>query len=76
LRWLYIARDNDRPATPPVTPFLFERARAAGIEAIVVSPQLDDLNEDRRILGADSLRAQMRNQIAAQDVARFMALAA
>ena len=49
---------------------------AAGIEAVVVSPRLGDFNEDLRLSGLDSLRAAARVQIAPQDVARFMALAA
>ena len=55
---------------------LIERANTAGIEAIVVSPRLGDFNEDLRTLGLESLRAAARVQIAPQDVARFMALAA
>ena len=48
----------------------------AGIEAIMLSPALGDFNEDLRILGLDALRAAIRVQIAPQDVARFMELAA
>jgi hypothetical protein len=55
---------------------LIERANAAGIEAVAVSPSLGDFNEDLRTAGLDSLRAAARMQIAPQDVARFMALAA
>jgi hypothetical protein len=55
---------------------LIDRAREAGIEAIVISPRLGDFNEDLRLLGFDALRAASRGQIAAQDVARFMARAA
>ena len=55
---------------------LIERANAAGIEAIVVSPRLGDFNEDLRLVGLESLRAAARVQIAPHDVARFMALAA
>ena len=50
--------------------------RSAGIEALVLSPRLGDFNEDLRLLGIDALRAAIRGQIAAQDVARFMELAA
>lgn len=75
LRRLYILRDND-PAGDGARDSLVERANAAGIEAIVISPQLGDLNEDLRALGRDAFRSQMRIQIAPQDVARFMALAA
>lgn len=75
LRRLYIARDND-PAGDSAMATLIERANTAGIEAVVVSPTLGDFNEDLRLAGLDSLRAAARVQIAPQDVARFMALAA
>jgi hypothetical protein len=75
LRRLYIARDND-PAGDGATAMLFDRAQSAGIEAFVLSPALGDFNEDLRLLGIDALRAAIRVQIAAQDVARFMELAA
>lgn len=75
LRRLYIVRDND-PAGDGARDTLIERANAAGIEAIVISPELGDFNEDLRTLGLDALRTEARLQIAPQDVARFMALAA
>ncbi|MGE0652707.1 MAG: toprim domain-containing protein [Alphaproteobacteria bacterium] len=75
LRRLYIARDND-PAGDGAMTALIDRANAAGIEAIVVSPTLGDFNEDLRRLGTEHLRAAARVQIAPQDVARFMAVAA
>ncbi|ACI52518.1 conserved hypothetical protein [Gluconacetobacter diazotrophicus PA1 5] len=75
LRRLYIARDDD-PAGDGAMATLIDRAQEAGIEAIVISPRLGDFNEDIRLLGIDALRAASRVQIAAQDVARFMELAA
>ena len=75
LRRLYIARDND-PAGDGAMATLIDRAQSAGIEALVLSPALSDFNEDLRLLGIDALRAAIRVQIAAQDVARFMELAA
>jgi len=75
LRRLYIARDND-PAGDGATATLIDRAQSAGIEAIVLSPALSDFNEDLRLMGIDALRAAIRLQIAAQDVARFMERAA
>ena len=75
LRRLYIAHDDD-PAGDGAMATLVDRAHAAGIEAIMLSPRLGDFNEDLRLLGIDSLRAASRVQIASQDVARFMALAA
>jgi hypothetical protein len=75
LRRLYIARDDD-PAGDGAMATLIDRAQEAGIEAIVISPRLGDFNEDLRLLGIDALRAASRVQIAAQDVDRFMELAA
>jgi hypothetical protein len=75
LRRLYIARDDD-PAGDGAMTTLIDRAQEVGIEAIVISPRLGDFNEDLRLLGIDALRAASRVQIAAQDVARFMELAA
>jgi hypothetical protein len=75
LRRLYIARDDD-PAGDGARDSLVERARSAGIDAMVLSPALGDFNEDLRMLGIDALRAAIRMQVAPEDVARFMALAA
>ncbi|RWE35884.1 toprim domain-containing protein [Mesorhizobium sp.] len=75
LRRLYIARDND-PAGDRAIATLMQRASSAGIEAIVLTPQLGDFNEDLRLLGSDALRATLRVQMAPQDVARFMVLSA
>jgi hypothetical protein len=74
LRRLYIVRDDD-PAGDGARNALIERADAVGIEAIVLSPRLDDFNEDLRLTGIDALRAGARVQLAPQDVARFMAQA-
>jgi hypothetical protein len=71
LRRLYIVRDNDLAGDGAVRTLL-ERADSAGIEAITLSPQLDDFNEDLRALGLQAMRAALRVQIAPQDVARFM----
>lgn len=75
LRRLYVARDND-PAGDAAVASLLDRAHTAGIEALVLSPEMSDFNEDLRLLGVDALRAAIRGQITAQDVARFMELAA
>lgn len=75
LRRLYILRDDD-PAGDRARDSLIERASTVGIEAIVISPQLGDFNEDLRTFGLDALRSQTRVQIEPQDVARFMVLAA
>lgn len=74
LRRLYILRDND-PAGDGARDSLVERANAAGIEAITLSPRLKDFNDDLRQFGIEALRAHIRVQLAPQDVARFMALA-
>ncbi len=75
LRRLYIARDADPPGEGAMT-ILIDRTQQAGIEAITLMPCLEDFNEDLRILGAEALRAAIRVQIAPQDVARLMELAA
>jgi hypothetical protein len=75
LRRFYIVRDDDAAGDSAMTT-LIDRAHAAGIEAIVLSPRLGDFNDDLRNLGIDALRAAIRVQIVAQDVARFMELAA
>jgi hypothetical protein len=75
LRRLYIVRDDD-PAGDGARDILIERANADGIEAIPLSPALGDFNEDLRRLGIDALRAGVRVQLAPEDVARFMSLAA
>ena len=75
LRRLYIARDDD-PAGDGAMASLIDRANEAGIDAMALSPRLGDFNEDLRALGIDALRAALRVQIAAEDVARFLELAA
>jgi phage/plasmid primase-like uncharacterized protein len=71
LRRIYIARDND-PAGDNAAAKLADRASAAGIEALVLSPRLGDFNEDLCTLGLVELRAALRAQLAPEDVARFM----
>jgi hypothetical protein len=71
LRRLYIARDDD-PAGDGAMATLIVRAHEAGIEAVPLSPQLGDFNEDLRTLGIEALRTAIRVQVAPQDVARFM----
>ncbi|TNE41266.1 MAG: DNA primase [Sphingomonadales bacterium] len=72
LRRLYIVCDND-PAGDSARDSLVDRAIAAGIEAITLSPMLGDFNEDLTARTLDALRAQIRVQIAPEDVSRFMA---
>lgn len=71
LRRLYIARDND-PAGDSAMETLINRARDVGIEAIELSPELGDFNEDLRLLGFGALQGAIRVQIAPEDVDRFM----
>ena len=71
LRRLYVVRDND-PAGDFAVATLTERAQAAGIEALTLSPTLGDFNEDLRRLGVDHLRAALRAQLAPEDVPRFL----
>jgi hypothetical protein len=51
---------------------LTQRAEAAGIEAIALSPRLGDFNEDLHIFGLDALRAAIRMQLAPEDIVRFL----
>nr|WP_295468851.1 toprim domain-containing protein [Mesorhizobium sp.] len=71
LRRLYIARDADAAGDMALTA-LTERAEAAGIEALALSPRRGDFNEDVRAFGLRALRTALRIQLAPQDVARFM----
>ena len=71
LRRLYIARDADAAGDMALAA-LTERAEAAGIEALVLSPQTGDFNDDLHAFGLGALRAALRIQLAPQDVARFM----
>jgi hypothetical protein len=75
LRRLYLIRDAD-PAGDAAMATLTDRAQAARIEAIILSPTLADFNEDLRLLGATALQAAIRVQLVPQDVAQFMNLAA
>jgi Toprim domain len=71
LRRLYIARDFDQAGDFAATT-LTERAQAAGIEALTLSPMLGDFNEDLRRLGVDHLRAVLRVQLAPENALRFL----
>ncbi|MCC8957217.1 toprim domain-containing protein [Bradyrhizobium sp. Pear77] len=71
LRRLYIARDADA-AGDAVQAILAQRAEAAGIEAIALSPRLADFNEDLDIFGLEALRAALLLQLVPEDVVRFL----
>ena len=66
LRRLYIARDTDAAGDAALAA-LTERAEAAGIEALALSPRMGDFNEDLRAFGLGALRAALRIQLAPQD---------
>jgi hypothetical protein len=70
LRRLYITRDADA-AGDMAFATLTQRAEAAGIEALALSPERDDFNEDLRAFGVDAVQAALRIQLAPQDVVRF-----
>ena len=71
VRRLYVVRDNDA-AGYRATTGLIERAKAAGVEAIALSPTLKDFNDDLRAFGLSALRAALSRQIAPEDVVRFL----
>jgi len=71
LRRLYLAPDDDAAGHHGVET-LADRARAAGIEALTLDARLGDFNEDLRQLGPEALSADVRVQIAPEDVARFL----
>ena len=71
VRRLYVVRDND-VAGHRATMGLIERAKAAGVEAIALSPTLKDFNDDLRAFGLSALRAALARQIAPDDVGRFL----
>jgi hypothetical protein len=71
LRRLYIVRDDD-PAGDGAVKRLIDRAQMDAIEAIALSPQLGDFNEDLRHLDINTLRAALRIQLVPRDLARFL----
>lgn len=71
LHRLYIARDADAAGDMALAA-LTERAAAAGIEVLALSPRRGDFNEDLQALGPGALRAALRSQLAPQDAVRFM----
>lgn len=75
LRRLYIIRDND-PAGDGARDRLIERAIEVGIEAIVLSPRMEDINEDLRALGVEPLRTSIAGQLLRRDRVRYLKLAA
>jgi hypothetical protein len=74
LRRIYVVRDND-PAGDRAFTALATRAAEAGIEALSLTPELRDFNDDLRHLGLDELRAALRVQLVPGDVTRFWSTA-
>jgi hypothetical protein len=71
LRRLYVLRDND-PAGERASAALIDRAIAEGIDAVVLTSELGDFNDDLRRLCKARLQAAIRDQLAPQDISRFM----
>jgi hypothetical protein len=71
LRRLYIAADSDM-AGRDAADRLAERAGAGGIEAIRLTSRLEDVNEELRAFGLTELRADLRPQLAPEDVERLL----
>ncbi|WGR93045.1 toprim domain-containing protein [Bradyrhizobium sp. ISRA443] len=75
LRRLYIARDADA-AGRAAAMILTTRAEAAGIEALTLSPSIDDFNADLRTLAPEEFRAGVLEQLVPEDAVRFFPLVA
>ncbi|WP_281807187.1 DUF7146 domain-containing protein [Methylocystis echinoides] len=71
LRRLYVLRDNDT-AGERASVTLIDRATAEGIEAVVLTPELGDFNDDLRSRCKARVHAAIRDQLAPQDMSRFM----
>ena len=71
LRVLYVVRDADE-AGDSAAAALTQRARQDGIEARMLSPTLDDFNDDLRAIGPDQLRRHLSEQLMPEHVARFL----
>lgn len=70
-RLLYVLRDRD-PAGEGACTRLLDRAKALGIEVVILVPRLGDFNEDLRSYGAGGLGDWIRPQLVADDAERFM----
>ena len=71
LRRLYIARDND-DAGCHAAAALAARAQGIGIEPLLLDAKLGDFNDDLRRIGGESMRADVRVQLAPEDAERFI----
>ncbi len=70
LQRLYVARDRDA-AGDVAFGILTDRAQAAGIELVSLTPELGDFNDDLRRHGALALSQRVRPQLHEQDLTRF-----
>lgn len=68
LRRLYVARDADAAGDMALAA-LAERAAAAGVEVLPLSPRQGDFNDDLKAFGPDAIRADLRPQLAPDDAA-------
>ena len=71
LRRLYVARDDDRAGRHAVK-HLRDREDLSGIELCELVPIEGDFNEDLRRRGAVAMVDALREQLAPEDVARFL----
>ena len=71
LRTVYVACDRD-PAGQLASQRLIERAMAAGIRAMLLSPVQRDFNDDLHVIGPCAMRVALRDQMAAADAGRFL----
>ena len=70
-RHLYIAADADAAGRHGIER-LSQRAGEAGIATFVLRPQLGDFNDDLRHLGPNRLATWLGDQLALEDVRRFL----
>jgi len=71
LRTLLVVRDNDSGGDT-ATDALFWRCQAAGIEFVLIDPELNDLNADLMTFGRGRLSGRVRSQLPQRLVERFM----
>lgn len=72
LRRLYIARDNDAAGRQTAST-LVERAQQVGVEPVMLDASFGDFNDDLHRLGADTLKSEVRVQLAPEDAEQFVA---
>lgn len=71
LRRLYVARDNDAAGRLALAR-LRDGAGARGIDIRALTPRAEDFNADLLALGADRLRTWLAEQLAEEDIRRFL----